>query len=166
MNEYMTVREVANEVGLSLQSVRKRLKTITSNKLLIHTASNGEYQIHRLLLPKFAPKKIIKEFSYSLDFDNGYSDNDIHNVMEYILSLLNDFEVTIKYTIEYKKKDHTPHIHGIINGITKTNFIKYVHKGAINKSYMIKPMYDVKGWLNYITKESKEIITLSNIKII
>ena len=91
----MTVREVANEVGLSLQSVRKRLKTITSNKILINTASNGEYQIHRLLLPKFAPKKIIKEFSYSLDFDNGYSDNDIHNVMEYILSLLNDFVIKL-----------------------------------------------------------------------
>lgn len=164
MNEYMTVKEIAIEVGLSTQTIRKRLKNISNNKLLLHTTSTGEYKIHRLLLPKFAAKKISKEFTYTLDFDNGYSDNDIHNVMNYILSLLNDFEITIQYVIEQKKKDNTPHIHGIIKGITKTNFIKYVHKGAINKSYMIKPMYDVKGWLNYITKESKEIITLTNIK--
>jgi hypothetical protein len=166
MNEYMTVKEIAIEVGLSTQSIRKRLNNINNNELLLHKTSNGEYKIHRLLLPKFAAIKMSKEFSYSLDFDKGYTDNDIHNVMNYILSLLNDFEITIQYVIEQKKKDNTPHIHGIIKGITKTNFIKYVHNGVINKSFMIKPMYDVKGWLNYITKESKEIITISNIKII
>ncbi len=161
--EYYTIKEVAQQTGLGIQSIRKRIKGMNTTHSLLHL-NNGEYQIHQLLLPYFTRKKISQVFAYTLDFDHGYNDKDINIVMNYILSILSEYQIKIEYVIENKKKDETPHVHAIIEGITKTNFIKVIHKGKINKSYHIAPLYDKKGWLGYMKKDNKEIITITNKK--
>lgn len=165
MNEkqYYTIKEVAKMVGLTTQSIRRRLSTINTTKQLLYK-QDGCYYIHHLLLSKFARKRISNEFAYSLDFDKGYTGKEINEIMKHIVDSFGSDEITIEYTIEGKKKDNTPHIHAVVNTTNKRLFEQTVRLLLGNKSYDIQAIYNKEKWLCYMTKEVKTITKINNKK--
>lgn len=160
--EYLTVNEVSKMVQLTPQQVRRRIKTINTISSLLYK-DNGEYKIHHLLLPQFRRKKQLKVFAYTQDF-KGYSDKNIMVVMDDLINRLDANDVTIQYTIEKKKKDQTPHIHAIVEGVGSSHFIKIIRLMFGNISYKVDAIFNRLGWLEYIVKENNKIITITKNK--
>jgi hypothetical protein len=156
--EYLTTKEIAIETNQSTRNVRYILNKLDVPPTMLFKDATGTYQIHHLLLPRFAPLVTGKEKCYALSFDilNTNSKVDIVKIMNHIISELND--VKIKYSIEIKNNG-MKHIHSMIEGVSKTimkeKIRKYFHE---NTRVYVMGIYDKQGWLKYISKES-EIIT-------
>ena len=161
--EYYTVKEVAKMVGLTSQSIRRRLTMITTTKDQLYKL-DGQYYIHHLLVYRFKRKRISNEFAYSLDFPKNYTDNNIHEIIRHIVDDFGSDEITITYTIEHKKKDQIPHIHAVVNTSNKRLFLKKLHILLGGQSYKVDAIYDKNNWISYMTKETKTITTINNKK--
>jgi hypothetical protein len=162
--EYYTVKEVSKLVGLTPQSIRRRLTTITTTKDLLFRL-DGTWYIHQLILYKFKRKRITNEFAYSLDFPSTYTNEDIDTILTYIVNDFGSDTITIDYTIEKKKKNGAPHIHAVVNTSNKRLFEKKVKILLGGNSYHIQAIYNKNKWLEYITKEVATITRKTNIKL-
>jgi hypothetical protein len=149
--EYYTIKEVSQMVGLTPQSIRRRLTTITTTKDLLFMVY-GQYYIHHLLLWRFKRKRISNEFAYSLDFPKTYTNKDIDTIIAYLVNDFGSDSITIDYVIESKKKDQTPHIHAVVNTSNKRLFEKKVKILLGGNSYHIQAIYNKNKWLDYMRK--------------
>ncbi len=160
MTEYYTPKEFGEKLGLTYQTImRKILKLeddIEYGKLIIK--KDGKWLLHKNLLDAFKKVKRHKIFAFSIDFPKN-NEKEIYDIMSFIA---NEGNIIFDYSIESKKKNNNTHIHGIAYNTTKNHLQKLIYAFTIN-SFSIKPVFDEKGWLNYITKENKEIIHINPI---
>lgn len=87
----------------------------------------------------------------SIDFNLRQSNKEIHQTMDYLSSLIG---TEIYYSVEYKKTNNQPHIHGIAEA--NQNTVKQLLSLYISNNWYINTVHDANGWLNYITKENKQ----------
>ena len=90
----------------------------------------------------------------SIDFNLRQSNKEIHQTMDYLSSLIG---TEIYYSVEYKKTNNQPHIHGTAEA--NQNTVKQLLSLYISNNWYINTVHDANGWLNYITKENKQINT-------
>lgn len=161
MKEYYSIKEIAEEKGISIKTVRRKIKEIDVSKELLHKGKNGIIKIHHLLLPRFGKKKQSNnEFAYSLDLPN-YDEKDVYKLLTHVVNQI-DTPTKIEYVTERKKAKNMLHIHSIITTGNKQKFLDEMHLYFSENSYKIKPLFDREGWIEYITKQNKNIITITN----
>lgn len=160
--EYYTTSELAKLKCTTTTKVRKIINKISTTKDLLYQ-KNGIYYIHHLLLPKFdvLNEKENKEFAYTLDIPVTYSDNDVKTILKYIVNEI-DLPTTIQYVTEKKKANNMNHLHAIVTTKSKKKFLTKMYDYFYNCHYHTSPIFDRNGWINYITKENKNIITITN----
>lgn len=159
--EYLTTNDVAKIVGLSTQTIRRKIKTIQTSKTMIYKDHNGQIKIHHLLLSHFGratPKP--KMFAFSLDFNHYQNNKEINQALEFGLKQLNS-GVIMEYVVEQKKKNNMLHIHASVEGVSKDKFIKML-KVLFGQSWKVKQLFDLEHWEYYMLKENKEITIIKN----
>jgi hypothetical protein len=165
-NEYLTVKDISRECKLTTRYIRKMITQLAEEKnhYLIHKDQNNKWAVHRLLLPKFQPKKKRTEKWYALSIDpiQNYSERDIDEVMKFISTNMADENLEIHYTVEQKKANGRNHIHCYINCKQKKKLIESVRLGFSQVSYHQQDIFDLEGWKNYITKDGATIKTIKN----
>lgn len=90
----------------------------------------------------------------SIDFNQRQSNREIHQTMDYLSSLIG---TDIYYSIEHKKTNNQPHIHGILDA--NQNIVKKLLSLYLSNNWHISTVHDANGWISYCIKESKQINT-------
>ena len=160
--EYFTLKEIAEMNNMSVQNVRKRLNEIEQTELLVMKDYKGAYIILKQLLNKFRRIRTIsgEPFAYTIDCPSYHSEEDIKKVVADIMSSLDDTK--IEYTIQSKGKNDMLHIHSIITTNKKNKVLNRFYK-AFYGSYKVCNLFDEDNWINYISRNGEEIITINNI---
>lgn len=164
-NEYLKVAEVSKLYNVSKRNVRRVINNLiesTNTKLLVKDL-NGHWSIHRLLLPKFKPKRKKKSKFYALTIDpcHHYSIKEINEIMNFIIDNVGD-KIEINYSIEQKKSNNQNHIHCYILSGKRKKIIESIKIGFSNVSYKATEIFDLEGWKSYITKDGNNILTLKS----
>lgn len=160
--EYLTVTEIAKAEKITTRCVRNKIHKLISHNdynSLIQKDLNGNWQIHRLLKKKFKPKrkKKSKYYALTIDFLKNFKYNDIKEIMNHIFQDLKIADLEINYVVEQKKSNGQNHVHLYTNCSKKRELIKKIRSCFSSVSYKESKIYDLQGWINYITKESKII---------
>lgn len=164
--EYLSVAEISKQQKTSTRQVRNIVGELAKEmkEELIYKDSHHRWMIHRLLLPKFQPKRKIKQKYYALSVDtcSSYSSGDIDKIMEFVIGRMENPNIEINYVVEQKNKDGKNHLHCYINCNQRTKLIENLRLGFSNLSYYQTEIYDLDGWKDYITKDGGTIKTLVN----
>jgi len=170
-NEYLKVWQISMLYKQTPRNVRRIITELVKEKSeeLVHKDSNGEWQVHKLLLKKFKPQRERKEKVYALTLDPivNMTENEIDEIMKFVVSQLNDPNVEINYTIEqskvmdekFKGKNH---IHCVVNCNQRKKLLQSLKLGFSKLSYKQDEIFDLNGWKNYITKVGSQIKTVKN----
>lgn len=163
--EFLKVSEVSKIVGLTNRQIRNiiiELKEKDSYQNLLTKDSRGIWNIHKLILSKFKPRRIRKQKYYALTLDLGakYSNSDIHNIIKYVCNNTKDENLEFNYTIEKKKSNQENHIHTFTNCNKKKLLLKNLKVGFSKLGYKQTDIYDLTNWKNYITKGGNKIIKI------
>lgn len=162
--EYLTVREISDNHKMSTRNVRRIITTLEEekNKYMIYKDANGDWLIHRLLLPKFKPQRIRKEKYYALSIDpcTNYTITDIDKIMDFVVSNTSDSNLEINYVIEQKKSNNQNHLHCYVKCSKKKKLIESIKLGFSKASYKQNDIFDLNGWKDYMSKEGNKITTI------
>lgn len=159
--EYYNTNEVAKLFNISTKTVLRRLKEFNdeSESKLITKDNTGNWLIHKLALPRFKPTtKEIQYTALTIDTEIDYNYKDLHKVVTDIFEIIKG-KVELNYSVELKVKDFKPHIHFYFPSDQFRKIFKEL-KTLLDFSYRTTPVFDLQGWKDYISKETK-IITLS-----
>jgi hypothetical protein len=166
--EYYSTSEISNLLNLSVRHVRrlvtKKEKEI-KNKYLIHKDKNGDWRIHELLTSHFTPKNILKSKYYAFSFDpiSSYSEDELHEIMKYIMNSSHEFVSEINYVIHQKNKNQLNHVHMYLKSSNRNKFISTVREALGEISYKQNAIFDLDGWKGYMNKDNNNnITTLTN----
>lgn len=152
--EYYTTKEIAISTNQTTRNIRYIINKLDVPKSMLFKDINGTYNIHHLLIPRFAPKYTGNEKGYALSFDilSTYDNKNIVEIIKHIINELPDLK--IKYCIE-TKKNGIKHIHSMIEGVSKSIMKKMIRTFFHEETRIyVSGIYDKQGWLKYITKES------------
>lgn len=162
-NDYLKVAEIAKEKNVTTKTVRNKIKKLIGlvgdNKIIKGT--NDEYRIHRSILNKFEPLRVhqTKYTAVTINPVFNYSVEDLIKIMDWILELINEDELQVNYCIEQKKANGLNHLHIYIEKKICNKFLKSAKFALPKMSYYVSDVYDLNGWISYMSKETK-IITL------
>ena len=82
---------------------------------------------------------------------------DIPELMDYLSARIN---CNIHYVTENKMKNNSPHIHGVLQtSMSKQTVQRHVNDVFNGSSYKVDYPFDVAGWVGYMTKETKSVLT-------
>ncbi len=171
MNEYMTVWQISQHYKQSPRNVRKKALQLSKDKSgeLVHKATNGEWQVHRLLLGQFKPQRITKEKCYALTIDPivSMTEKEIDEIMRFVVRTVDNPNVEIQYTVEDSKIEENifkgkKHIHCVVNCSQRKKLLQAFRLGFSNMSYHENDIFEKNGWLAYITKNGTKIKTIKN----
>jgi hypothetical protein len=164
MKEYYTVKELSKEYKLTSRNIRKVINNMSNNtsKDLLYKDKNNQWRIHHILKQRFKPKRKMKSRYYALSVDlcRKYRDDDIHEIMRFVVNYMNDPLIEVNYTIEKKHANGNSHLHCFINCKQKRKFIQTIRLAFSSISYKEESIFDLSGWKDYITKDSTEITVL------
>ena len=166
--EYYSTSEISNLLDLSVRHVRrlitKKEKEI-KNKHLIHKDKNGDWRVHELLISHFKPKNILKSKYYAFSFDpiSSYSEDELHEIMKFIMNSSHEFVSEINYVIHQKNKNQLNHVHMYLKSSNRNKFISTVREALGEISYKQNAIFDLDGWKGYMNKDNNNnITTLTN----
>lgn len=164
--EYLSVIEISKHQKVSTRQIRNIITRLAKEKSeeLIYKDSTNRWMVHRLLLPKFQPQRILKQKYYALTIDPpiNYSVADIDVIMSFVIGKMENPNVEINYLVERKKSNNKNHLHCFINCNQKKKLIENLRLGFSNLSYHQTEIYDLQGWKNYILKDGGQLKTLTN----
>jgi hypothetical protein len=165
-NEYLTVKEISLKYDMSARNVRRIINKLTNNcsEATLYKNKKHEWQVHRLLVPKFKPQRTRKNKYYALSIDPcaNYTKSDIDVVMKFVFEQMNDDALELNYVIEQKKSNNQNHIHCFVKCSTKKKLLDLFKLGFSRISYHESVIFDLNGWKQYITKDGSQITTLKN----
>lgn len=160
--EYYSVKELSKLHGMTPRHIRRIMtKLIDEGKRNLIFKENGNWKIHHLLESKFNPIRIHKKkwIAINIDPSQELSNEKIKSIMKFVFEQMGEGTI-INYTIEGKRSNQRNHIHGYVNCQSKRKLVEAIKLGFGNVSYLITEVYDLQGWISYITKENNEIINL------
>jgi hypothetical protein len=162
--EYLTVNDVSKHYSTTARNVRRIISTISddSNGLLLAKDKTDKWLIHRLLLPKFEPKRVRKSKFYALTIrpSSHFSTKEIDEMMRFVFKRFDDDDLEINYTLEGNNKGYY-HIHCYIQTKRKRELVREIKEIFYQIDYKQHSIYDLAGWMKYITKDGSPIIKLN-----
>jgi transcriptional antiterminator len=167
-NEYLSVSEISKLFNVSKRNIRRIINKIVdvTNKNLLGKDNNGFWIVHRMLLSKFKPQRVRKQPYYALTIDpsSNYTNNEIHEIIQFVVKNTNDDDIEINYSVEQKKSNGKNHVHCFIKSGKKKRIIELITLGFSQLSYKETEIFDLEGWKKYITKDGSQIKTIKNEK--
>lgn len=165
-DEYLTVKQISKEYQVTTRYIRKIITSLINetSENLLYKDPTQKWLIHRLLLPKFKPKrsKVPKYYALSIDPVAQYTETEIDVIMKFVLDNMGNDNIEVCYTIEKKKANGRNHVHCYVNCLQRKKLIEQVRLGFSSVSYHQQDIYDLQGWKNYITKDGTAIKTIKN----
>ncbi|NEV94169.1 hypothetical protein G3567_08435 [Psychroflexus sp. YR1-1] len=163
--EYLRVSEIAKIKGMTSRNVRKIITELSEfkNEDLLRKNKAGQWEVHHLLEPKFKRKRNYKQKYFALSFKTykEYKPKEISKILEHVFREIDDPSLEIHYTIEKRKANGQPHVHGYVKiSNKKRELFKTLKLLFANMSYHESQIFDLNGWKKYITKEGCTIISL------
>jgi hypothetical protein len=161
--EYYTVKQISKMKKMSRRNVIKIIHKILPNctKEMVHKNKSNQWLVLHTKLELFTAKNKKRSKYYGLTIDPvfNYSQSDIHTIMEWVYTYMNDDSIEINYVIEQKTLTGTNHIHCYINCNQKRKLIQSLRLGFSQISYKESEIFDLTGWKDYIKKQNKNKIT-------
>lgn len=149
---------------MSARNVRRIISTLTEScsEDTLYQNKNHEWQIHHLLLPKFKPQRQRKNKYYALSVDpcGSYSKADVDVVMKFVFDQMKDESLEINYVVEQKKSDGQNHLHCYVKCSDRKKLVNCFRLGFGQLSYHVSEVFDLQGWIQYITKDGSQITKL------
>lgn len=159
--EYKTVKELSKKFKITARNIRKIAGKLTgtTNKELLHKDANGQWMINHVIENKFKPTRKLLQKYYALTIDppSSFTEKEIHEIMNFVLSRMEGPNVEINYTVQRKKANGKRHIHCFINCNQRRKLIENLRLGFSNIGYKETDIYDLAGWKDYITREGEKI---------
>lgn len=163
-NEYMNVKEISLITEQSTRNVRRIIKKLEGEvaKELLHQDKNNNWKVHHLLLKKFKPQRVRKNKYYALSIDpcHNYSENEIDEILKFVMEQMDDPSFELNYVVEQKKANNQNHIHCYVKCSSKKKLLQCIRLGFSKVSYHQSGIFDITGWKNYITKDNNNVKTL------
>jgi hypothetical protein len=166
-NEYLSAKDISEITLQSARNVRRIIKSLSgtvSSELLHVDSVTRQWRVHNLLLSNFTPQRIRTDNYYALSIDpcNNYSESEIDVVMRFVLEQMSCSKLEINYVVEQKKVNNRNHLHCYVKCTNKKKFIHYIKLGFSKVSYHQSAIFDLRNWIDYITKDGNLIKTLKN----
>ncbi|UEG50309.1 hypothetical protein LK994_02320 [Ferruginibacter lapsinanis] len=163
--EYLTVKELAEHHKISIRSIRQKIAKLepTTTKDLLRKDINKSWEIHHILVSRFKPQRQSKSKYYALTIDpcRHINESDIHEIMNFVSSRINQPSLEINYVVEKKKANNQNHIHCYTNCKKRAELIENLRLGFSNVVYNEATVWDLEGWKAYMTKDG---CTITKIK--
>lgn len=159
---FLTPKDIAIKCGVTARYVRMIVNDIHQDYPDLIKNENTKWLISDTLLHLFKPKrnKSTHNLAITIDPPKGYKEDDLHTILEYIISKVSN-KIEFNYTIENKKSNGKPHIHGYVKTHkNKRELVRLINEYLPESSYNFKHLYDLGSWKKYITKDGNKIKTL------
>lgn len=162
--EYYQVNEICKLKQMTPRNVRAIIAKLDVDKsdYMVRKAKDGVWEVHHLLLPMFERQRQKGNKYYALTIDPVYdmTEKDINSIMDYVFTTTGESDLEINYVIHSKVANERNHIHAYIKTNQKRKFVSAVNLCFSNSSYKLTDVFDLKGWIEYITRTGAQIITL------
>lgn len=162
--EYYQVNEICKLKNMTARNVRAIIAKldVDKNDFMVRKAKDGVWEIHHLMLPRFdrQRKKDDNYFALTIDPACDLSDKDINSIMGYVFTTTGDPNLEINYVVQPKIANGRNHIHAYVKTKQKRKLISAIKMSFSNSSYKLTDIFDLKGWVEYITRTGAQIITL------
>lgn len=163
-NEYLTVKEISKKYDMSARNIRRIISNLTEDfgEETLYKDKNHQWQVHRVIVEKFKPKRIRKNKYYALSIDpcDNYTKPTIEAIVKLVFAQMGDEMSELNYTIEQKKSNNLNHLHCFVKCANKQKLIRNFRLEFSRISFRQSPVFDIDGWMNYITKDGCQIKTL------
>jgi hypothetical protein len=118
-------------------------------------------EVHNLLLSNFTPQRIRTDNYYALSIDPcNYSESEIDVVMRFVLEqwVVVSWDKLCCWTKESKQSKSSTLL--CMWSVLTKKFIHYIKLGFSKVSYHQSAIFDLRNWIDYITKDGNLIKTL------
>lgn len=163
--EYYSVSEISKLNDMTARNIRKIIAGLQNdkNKSLLYKDANNAWRIHHLLLPNFKRKrtKVKKYHAITIDPVESYSMDEIIERLSQVARMLDDSSLEFNIIIEQKAANGLNHIHGYYHTAKKRALMNGLKFWFPSMSYHVTEVYDLEGWINYMTKNGDELITIT-----
>ena len=163
-NEYLTVKEISKKYDMSARNIRRIISNLTQDfgEKTLYKDKSHQWQVHRLIVEKFKPKRIRKNKYYALSIDpcDSYTKPTIEAIVKLVFEQMGGEMSELNYTIEQKKKNNLNHLHCFVKCTNKQKLIRNFRLEFSRISFRQSPVFDLNGWMDYITKDGCQIKTL------
>jgi dihydroorotate dehydrogenase len=114
------------------------------------------------MLPKFERQrqKYNKYYALTIDPACDLNEKDIKSIMDYVYTNTGEQNLEIKYVIHSKVSNGRNHIHAYVKTQQKQKLVSVINLFFSCPSYKLIPVYDLKGWVEYMTRTGAQIINL------
>lgn len=161
MELYFSSKELSKKIGLSTRHVRRLIRKqsldLDDESLIYKDKKSGCWYVHESIVDSFRPKNIQrkkKEYALTIDTSDNINENDLISYTNYVLDASKNIVEEVDYTIDFKKKNHKPHLHMLVTCNDRTALIRNFRDMMGSISFKEKPVYDREGWINYMTKNN------------
>lgn len=165
VNEFISVSEMSAMQGMTSRNVRKIISRIKPDKTddQMYKDTIGNWWIHESQKDNFIRKHAKPEpvyYAITLDVPVLMNEGGIRTAMAFALDQLNDPDAEINYVIERKLANNLPHIHGYYKCNSTAKMKKALRTAFSSPNYYHTKVFDLDGWVSYITKDGSPIIEL------
>ena len=162
--EYYQVNEICKLKNMTARNVRAIIAKLDIDKsdYMVRKAKDGVWEIHHLMLPMFERKRKIdnKYFALTIDPVCDLSEKDINLMMDYVFTATDESDLEINYVVHTKIANGRNHIHAYVITNQKRKLLSAINLSFSNSSYKLTDIFDLKGWIEYITRTGAQIIKL------
>ena len=158
MKPFFSVSELAVKTNQSKANIRRLIKKYNevNDRNPIFKVYN-EWFIPSSVWKEFLPKNIKKNklFALSVDCYNDYSEDDMHKILQYVVSETKDIVSEIHYVIQQKHgKDNNGrnHFHFFMKCSNRKKFKSIFKENFGDIHFYATPIYELQGWQNYIQR--------------
>ena len=163
--EYYQVNEICKLKNMTARNVRAIIAKLDIDKsdYMVRKAKDGVWEIHHLMLPMFGRqrKKDNNYFALTIDPVCDLSEKDINSIMDYVFTAAGEPNLEINYVVHTKIANGRNHIHAYVITNQKRKLLSAINLSFSNSSYKLTDIFDLKGWVEYITRTGAQIITLN-----
>ncbi|MEY2922270.1 MAG: hypothetical protein RL108_892 [Bacteroidota bacterium] len=162
--EYYQVNEICKLKNMTARNVRAIIAKldVDKNDYMVRKAIDGVWEIHHLMLPMFKRQRKKENSYYALTIDPvcDLSEKDINLMMDYVFTATDEPDLEINYVVHTKIANGRNHIHAYVKTKQKRKLLSAINLSFSNSSYKLTDVFDLKGWVEYITRTGAQIITL------
>ena len=163
--EYYQVNEICKLKKMTPRNVRAIIAKLDVDKsdYMVRKAKDGVWEIHHLMLPMFERQrqKGINYYALTIDPACKMTEKDINSIMGYVFKTTDDPNLEINYVVHTKIANGRNHIHAYVKTKQKRKLVSVINLCFSNSSYKLTDVFDLNGWVEYITRTGAQIITLN-----
>jgi hypothetical protein len=163
--EYYYVNEICKLKKMTARNVRAIITKLDVDKsdYMLRKAKDGVWEVHHLMLPLFERQRQKENNYYALTIDPVYdmSEKDINSIMDFVFTTTGEPNLEINYVVHSKIANGRNHIHAYVKTKQKRKLESAIKLCFSNSSYKLTDVFDLNGWVEYITRTGAQIITLS-----